>query len=242
MALFQGSPSRGEPLAMARGRAPNPRPRPRGEPLLMARGRAPRTLSSARPAPSPAPRAPQTFSAQAPSGPSPSQVAAQQQQQAVARQRQLDQLRASIRATPLDPSLIAQFAARQRGARRAVQEAEIAGERGKSRAKVDFDQFMRQLGERTDTAMGDLRGEAAARNLAFQPAFVGVGMRDIRDEAAGLEGQAVDARTQFLAGIERQINSAQQSRDSELAAVARDRARAQADHRQWIQTQLSALA
>jgi hypothetical protein len=157
------------------------------------------------------------------------------------RQEQLDAMRRSIQEAPLDPGLLAQFAARERAADRSVQGAEIAAQQGRERARMDFEQFLLQLDEQRGVAVGDLRGEAAARNLAFQPAFVGVGMRDIRDDVATAQGQATDERTQILSAIGRQVDEAGLSRDNEVAAIARDRARAQSDHESWIQTQLGAL-
>lgn len=120
-------------------------------------------------------------------------------------------------------------------------EAEIAGQAARERSALDFEQFLRTLDERRKAAVFDLRGEAAARNLAFQPAFVGVGMRDIRDEVAQTQGQASQNRAAFLAGVDREINRARQFRDTELAAIAREQARAQADHQRFIDAQLAAV-
>lgn len=135
---------------------------------------------------------------------------------------------------PIDPEILAELLARERAAKRAVQEAEIAAQAGRERSGLDFGQFIRELGSRRDLAIGGLRGEAASRNLAFQPAFLGIGLRDIRNQTAEAEGRAAQSRAVFLAGIERQISQAQQARDAELAAIARDRARLQGNPDQFL--------
>lgn len=202
-----------------------------------------------KPAPAPTYRAPSSggggggsFGASAPApAPAVDHAAVAAAEAAAARERQLEALRKQISAQPLDPALVAAFAERERLAARGVSQAEAFGQRGREQSQIDFDQFLAQLGQQTDQAIGGLRSEAAARNLAFQPAFVGVGMRDIRDEATEAQGLAQQQRAQFLSGLDRQIAEAEQAKAAEVAAIARERARAQADHQSFIDAQLAAL-
>lgn len=129
----------------------------------------------------------------------------------------------------IPPELLAQFAERRRAATRGVQQAEIEGERERSQAQRQFDQFLAQLRQETDLARSEVRGEAAARNMAFQPQFVGRGERDIRDRTTEAAGQASTQKADTMSAIDRQIQAARDAREREIAAIDRDRTRVRAD-------------
>lgn len=153
----------------------------------------------------------------------------------------LQEMIRSIQEQPLDPEILAAFAERRRAATRQFQEAQIQGQRYENQAQRDFETFINRLGEQRDDAVHGLRQEAAARNLAFQPAFVGVGQRDIRDESAQAQAQAQTERASYLSAIQQQIENARQARNAEIAAITRDTARAKAQHDRFINSQVSAL-
>lgn len=126
--------------------------------------------------------------------------------------------------TPLPADILAQFEERRRRATRGVEEAQIEAQRQREQSKARFQQFKNRLAEQAKNKKRDLALEGANRNLAFQPAFMGRGQRTIRDQRADRMGQRQSERAQRLSALDSMVSKAKRRRESELAAIDREKA------------------
>lgn len=128
---------------------------------------------------------------------------------------------------PLKQDQFRELEERRRQATRRLQEAMVAQMRGRQAAESAFQQSQGGIEADMGGQRDSLRGDASARNLAFQPAFMGRGFRDIRDQHANRVGSAQSERASRLQALQSAVNQARRRRGEDLASVDRDRARFQ---------------
>lgn len=125
---------------------------------------------------------------------------------------------------PLPAEILARFAERRRAATNALEQARTQRQRGRAQEESAFEQFRNRLQSDTKSRKRDLSYRGAGRNLAFQPAFMGRGQREIRDQRADKLGQYQSGRTERLSALDQYVQDAKRRREKELAAIDRDRA------------------
>ena len=126
---------------------------------------------------------------------------------------------------PLPAEALALFSERRAGANRALADARNAKQLGSGQIRSDFQQFLRDITRATDESKDQVMGEASARNLAFQPAFVNPRFRDIRDEKSRQTADATRLKTEGLTALQAAVDAARRNRQQVLAQNKRDRGR-----------------
>lgn len=128
---------------------------------------------------------------------------------------------------PLTAQDFQEFAERRASVSRNYKEAQAQREAGRQRLEVNFERFVKSLGRQRDRSEREMRTELAADGLAFQPRFMGRGLKDLRDATATAEAEGRADLADQMAALDEAVRLARMQRDEELAAIERDRARRQ---------------
>lgn len=126
---------------------------------------------------------------------------------------------------PLSAGDVRDFTERRAGASRQLKEALTRREAGRQEALTDFEGFKRRLMRAGRRQESDMRTQFGARRQAFQPRFMGQGLRDLRDSQARTFAEGRERLAERMAALEEAVRSARLGRDEEMAAIERDRAR-----------------
>lgn len=136
---------------------------------------------------------------------------------------------------PLPAHILAQFAERRRAATSALEKAKIERQRGRAREESAFEQFRNRLQSQAKQQKRDLAYKGSGRNLAFQPAFMGRGQREIRDQRADRLGEYQSGRTERLSALDQYVQDAKSRREKELAAIDRNKATLRSQPRDYME-------
>ena len=131
----------------------------------------------------------------------------------------------SNRPLPLPAEALALFSERRAGATRELADARNAKQLGAGQIRGDFQQFLRDITSASEESRDQVMGEASARNLAFQPAFVNPRFREIRDERSRQTADATRLKTEGLTALQAAVDAARRNRQQVLAQNKRERAR-----------------
>lgn len=128
---------------------------------------------------------------------------------------------------PLTSEMIASIAERRGLADRRFGETLATSEAEKQKLESAFEMFKSKLGRKTGEAKRDMGDALGARGLAFQPRFMGRGLRDLRNAHAESISQGENDMAERVSALEEAIRVAELDRDTELASIDRDKARFQ---------------
>lgn len=126
---------------------------------------------------------------------------------------------------PLGPDDIARMAAERAAATSNLRETRIARNEGAADIKAAFRTFVKNLDREVQRDREEVMEESAARNLAFQPAFVAPRLRDLREDRSAAVAQAASDRTEGLQDLADAVAKARRARDDVIASNRRERAR-----------------